>query len=148
MSTSYVFNQNNFTGVQSHLATANIPVINDSIHSLVLEGGASTSEGIRQHSKYPGGALGLSYSLNRKQLSFVSNNYFSSPYYAGLRKGALNFYEFVRYQFTNNSNIFFLYSGSTNKPKFVADDSSSFLLYSTHCSQSLVLTSLVSSDGD
>lgn len=129
MSTSYVFNQNNFTGVQSHLATANIPIINDSVHSLVLEGGASNSEGIHQHKKYPGGALGLSYSLERKHFSFVSNNYFSSPYYAGLRKGALNFYEFVRYQFTNNSNIFFLYSGSVNKPKFVVNDSTSFLLY-------------------
>ncbi|WP_114789314.1 carboxypeptidase-like regulatory domain-containing protein [Niabella yanshanensis] len=129
MNASYVFNQNNFAGVQSHLATVNIPLVNDSIHSLLLEGGASTTEGIHQRKKFPGGALGLSYSLTRKQFSFISNNYFSSPYYAGLRKGALNLYELVRYQFTNSSNIFFLYSGSINKPQFVVDDSSSFLLY-------------------
>ena len=129
MNASYLFNQNNFTGVQSHLATLHLPVLNDSIHSLAIEGGASTSEGIHQRRKYPGGALGLSYSLTRKQFSFVSSNYFSSPYYAGLRKGALNLYELIRYQFTNSSNIFFLYSGSINKPQFVVDDSSSFLLY-------------------
>lgn len=129
MSASYVFNQNNFTGVQAQLATVNLPLLNDSTHSLTLEGGGSSSQGIHQLRKYPGGALGLSYSLTRKQFSFVSNNYFSSAYYTGLRKGALNFYEFARYQFTNNSNIFFLYSGSINKPKFVIDDSSSFLLY-------------------
>jgi len=129
MSASYVYNQNNFTHVRSQLATANIPLVNDSVHSLVLESGASSSEGIHQRKKYTGGALGLSYTLTRKHFSFTSNNYFSSPYYAGLRKGTTSFYEFARYQFTNNSHIFFLYSGAINKPKFVVDDSSYFLLY-------------------
>lgn len=126
---SYVFNQNNFTGVQSHLATATVPLVFDSVHSLSLEAGGSTSEGIHQSKKYPGGALGLSYSLTRQQFSFLSNNYYSSSYYAGLRKGALNFYELIRYQFASNNSIFLLYSGSINKPKFIIDDSSSYLLY-------------------
>jgi len=99
------------------------------VHTLVLEGGASSSEGIHQRKKYPGGAIGLSYSMARKQFSLVSNNYFSSPYYAGLRKGALNLYELLRYQFANRGHIFFLYSGSVTNPHFIVDDSSSFLLY-------------------
>ncbi|MCH5720755.1 hypothetical protein [Niabella hibiscisoli] len=53
MSASYVFNQNNFTGVQSHLATLSMPLVNDSVHSLMLEGGGSTSEGIHQRKNIP-----------------------------------------------------------------------------------------------
>jgi len=129
INTSYIFNRNNFTGVQSHLVTATAPLVFDSIHSLSIEAGGSTSEGIHQGKKRPGGALGLSYSLTRRQFSLLSNNYYSSSYYAGLRRGALNFYELMRYQLANNNSVFLLYSGSINKPQFIIDDSSSFLLY-------------------
>ncbi|MCH5688432.1 hypothetical protein LWM68_31720 [Niabella sp. W65] len=35
----------------------------------------------------------------------------------------------MRYQLANNNSVFLLYSGSINKPQFIIDDSSSFLLY-------------------
>jgi len=83
-------NNNLWTRINSTLLSTAINVPINARHQLGFEGGYSDiSSGLGLNERRDGAAVGFNYSLNTDKLNFVSNNYYSSGYYAGLRRGLL-----------------------------------------------------------
>jgi hypothetical protein len=87
---------NLWTGTKTSLVSLGANFKLDAHQQLGLEGGYSLQglKGADVDSK-SGGALGFHYNLNKEKLSLSSNNYYSTPYYDGLRKGLLQLDESI-----------------------------------------------------
>lgn len=120
---NYLYNQNNFSKVNTHLFNFKMPVYADSLQVLSVEGGLSKEDiDINNHQKDKlGGAFGLNYTLQKAKFSIHSNNYFSSPYYSGIRRGALYLDESLNYSLTEYSSLFVRYNSSLNQTSYLSD---------------------------
>lgn len=120
---NYLYNTNPLLNTKTHLGSFSTSFKIDSASRVKIEGGVSheASLGIESSKGFAnaGFAGGISYETIGEKISLFSNNYFSSPYYAGLRRGLLSLDEAVTYRLTQQKSLLFKYSGLINKPKYV-----------------------------
>ncbi|MBS1572225.1 MAG: TonB-dependent receptor [Bacteroidetes bacterium] len=120
---SYLYNQNNFNKVDTHLANFKLPLYSDSLQIVTFEGGVSQEHLDSQQFNFNknGMASGVNYTYFTKKLSFNSNNYYSTPYYSGIRRGAFNLDEMLNYNLSDNHNFFIRFSNATNRSNYLSD---------------------------
>ncbi len=118
LSAAYSHTNSTVAGTKSHIATTQILLYSDSSQSLMVEGGLSTEQALETNLLHTGGAAGIAYERYGKRVSLYSNNYFSTPYYAGIRRGLLTLYETIRIQLSQQNSIYMNYSGSYGNPQY------------------------------
>ena len=74
-----------------------------------------------------GYAGGMRYQQNVGKWSFLSDNYYSSPYYSGLRRGALLLQEHIDYQLATRQHLFLHYEVVNNTPSYLSKYTPAFL---------------------
>jgi hypothetical protein len=94
---------------------------------LGLEGGYGIQRFSGVADAKQGAALGINYNLNLEKFNLFSNNYYSTPYYGGLRSGALQLENQLMYRLGKNDNLSLHFSLMDSKPR-VAGISSTNLL--------------------
>ncbi len=118
---NFIWNDNNaFTRSSALVTNFKIPVYGDSAHALVVEGGLSeerSNDPMVTQSAQKGAAAGLDYQYVKNRITFTSNNYYSTPYYAGIRRGSLTLNEMLTYRL-GASSVFARYTASVNKPRY------------------------------
>lgn len=120
---NYVFNQNNFSKVDTQLFNIKTPIYSDSIQMLSLESGLSfenLSTDNHQLDKM-GWASGLQYQYNKNRWAVQSNNFYSSPYYSGIRRGALYLDESLQYRASEKDMVYLRYNQSLNQSGYLND---------------------------
>lgn len=120
---NYLYSTNPLLNTQTNLSSFSTSFKIDSISTLKIEGGASSevsliSNATSRSFNNLGVAGGIFYEMSGKKVLLFSNNYFSSPYYAGLRRGILSLDETFTYRITQQKNFLFRYSGLLNTPKY------------------------------
>ncbi|MCD2421420.1 carboxypeptidase-like regulatory domain-containing protein [Niabella pedocola] len=118
-SLSYLNGSDPFTGVQTNLVNGKSGWELKGDQSLELEAGYSRelllSDQQKAHNGYAGG---LRYRYHSDKWSILSDNYYSTPYYSGLRRGALLLQEHVDYRVTPHKHIFAHYEVVNNTPRY------------------------------
>ncbi len=90
--------------------------------SLEIEAGYSHEHLRNQRSKGRDGyAGGFRYRNRWGRFNLLSDNYYSSPYYSGLRRGALLLKETIDYQFSSEKRLFVDYEVIHNEPLYLAN---------------------------
>lgn len=120
---NYIYNQNNFTKVNTHLLNAKSSVYSDSLQVLSMDFGLSQenlSTDLHSLDK-KGWALGANYTYTGAKYAISSNNYYSSPYYSGVRRGALYLDEMLNYRLSQTSSAYLRYNTSVNKSGYLND---------------------------
>lgn len=118
---NFIWNDNNaFTRSSALISNFNMPVYSDSAHALVIEGGVSeerSNDPLVTQAEQKGAAAGLDYQYVKNRITFSSNNYYSTPYYAGIRRGSLTLNEMLTYRL-GAASVFARYMATVNKPRF------------------------------
>lgn len=118
---NFIWNDNNaFTRSSALISNFKLPVYTDSVHALVIEGGVSeerSNDPLITQQAQKGAAAGIDYQYVKNRITFSSNNYFSTPFYAGIRRGSLALNEMLTYRLGATS-IFARYLATVNKPRY------------------------------
>ncbi|MBE9600468.1 carboxypeptidase-like regulatory domain-containing protein [Pedobacter sp. MC2016-24] len=126
-------NHNTFTGINTTMisASSNVPLANK--QSLSLETGYSlVGLSADNNALKSGFSLGANYGISRDKISFYSNNYYSTPYYGGLRKGLLQLENQLFFNLKNKDNLSLRFSLMNNQPKTFDSPELSFLSVSSN----------------
>jgi hypothetical protein len=111
---NYVYNQNNFSKVTTNLVNLKTPVYTDSLQVLSFETGLSDEflDGVNNKISKRGFSSGINYRLMKPKFSLYSNNYYSSPYYSGVRRGSFTMDEMLNYRISKSQNLYIRYNTS------------------------------------
>lgn len=85
---------------------------------LKVEGGFSTEQPRDRAGNHIGYSAGINYRGETQSWAFSLNNYFSSPWYAGYRRGSLLLENEITYKLTAGQRIFGRYSKNYNSPRY------------------------------
>lgn len=84
-----LYDRNLLTGVNTMLMSGLINFRLTDKQTLGVESGYSVQHFRQYTNQHNGVAIGLNYSLNLQGINIYSNNYYSTPWYGGLRRGLL-----------------------------------------------------------
>lgn len=84
---TYLHSHQSFTGLNRHQVSSRIPIKVGEHQTLALEGGYSQESFEDTSSIKHALAAGLDYSYNKNGYQLSTNNYYSSPYFTGIRRG-------------------------------------------------------------
>ncbi len=120
---NYVYNQNNFSKVTTNLVNLKTPVYTDSLQVLSFETGLSDEflDGVNNKISKRGFSSGINYRLMKPKFSLYSNNYYSSPYYSGVRRGSFTMDEMLNYRISKSQNLYIRYNTSNNTSGYLND---------------------------
>ncbi|GAA4308720.1 hypothetical protein [Compostibacter hankyongensis] len=93
---------------------------------LQLEAGYSREGGNKGTKARPGYGGGFTYASNSPRWDIRLNNYFSSPYYSGLRRGAVQLDDQLGYRLSSGSSFFLRYNRLHNRPAYITDTLNGF----------------------
>ncbi|AHF17801.1 hypothetical protein NIASO_14465 [Niabella soli DSM 19437] len=116
------------TGIQTNLMNANSELRFRAGQVLALEAGYSHEVLSDDNSLTKKGyAGGIRYQQTAGKWSFISDNYYSSPYYGGLRRGALLLQEHIDYRLKPHQHVFLHYEVINNTPSYLSKYYPAFL---------------------
>lgn len=124
----YLHNKNTYRGVQSNLVYGKSEVDLGSGQSMLWEAGMSNEQTEQGQRKY-GLAAGLNYSGTFGKYQIASMNYYSSPYYAGLRRGLTQTDSRITMNLTAHKNLSARISYMDNSPTYMQGDRNYFFDY-------------------
>ncbi|HUH18722.1 hypothetical protein [Albibacterium sp.] len=116
---AYVYNTDPNTSINTNLLTLSSAIAIDSIQNLRFDGGVSNQENISANLSAIGYSAGVYYGLSGKKLQINSNNSYSTPKYAGQRRGSLNINQSFSYRVSQNKQIFLRYTNTINQPRYL-----------------------------
>ncbi|HMI01051.1 MAG TPA: hypothetical protein VK541_01140 [Pedobacter sp.] len=121
-------NSNLLTKSNTTLLSGTNNISLDDRQNIGLEAGYSVQD-LKGNDSQPknGGAFGVNYNLNGKRFNFYSNNYYSTPYYGGLRKGLLQLENKALMNLGQYENISARFNLMNNKPKELSSLNNSLL---------------------
>ncbi|WP_129716018.1 SdrD B-like domain-containing protein [Pedobacter sp. SYP-B3415] len=114
---TYLFSDDNYFGQRSHMFSGRTGFRLGNYQQLGLEGGLSNELSDSGNSA-SGFAGGLSYQFSTQQWQLSSLNYFSSPYFVGLRRGLFQSETRLLHTGTNGAHYGARLSLMTNDPAF------------------------------
>lgn len=122
-------NNNLWTKINTTLFSSIIKIPIKAHHNMGLEAGYS-NQTYRMNNKQSkhGAAFGLNYNLKKNNTNFSSNNYYSSPYYGGLRKGLLQLDNRVLITLAQDKSLRAGINLVRNKSKYLSYTNSQYLL--------------------
>lgn len=121
-----IYDHDKFTGINSLLATSKFSVLKKQNFSLKAGGGLSNAN-YEAANTNKAGAAGEIVAVGKKgNLYYSSTNFVSNGYYAGVKRGVLNFNERVNWT-TEKYNMWVVYNYMSVKPKSLTEQ----VLYST-----------------
>jgi len=118
---SYVHNNNDFRAVTSDQFNGKTHIHLGDNQQLEVEGGYSLEkihDGDLKHAI----SGGFNYTYKHESYQFSSNNYYSSPYYSGLRRGFTQSENHLSKTFQNNQRLLARISFMNNNPKYQAGE--------------------------
>lgn len=86
---TYLHSNQSYTGLTRHQASSRIPIKMGANQTLAIEGGYSQESFEDSLQVKHALAAGIDYSYNTDGYQFSTNNYYSSPYFTGIRRGIL-----------------------------------------------------------
>lgn len=86
---TYLHSHQSFNALNSHQVSVAVPLKLGAQHDLKIEAGYSQETFTDIASTRRAVAGGIDYSITYKEYQFSTNNYYSSPYFTGLRRGIL-----------------------------------------------------------
>lgn len=86
---TYLHSHQSYTGLKRHQASSRIPINIGANQTLAIEGGYSQESFDDSVQVKHAIAAGIDYSYNTDGYQFSTNNYYSSPYFTGIRRGIL-----------------------------------------------------------
>lgn len=124
---NYLYNTNPLLNTKTHLGNFSTTLDLNATSRIKVEGGMSNETSLNQEIAQQmlskaGFAGGLSYEMAGENFSLFSNNYYSSPYYAGLRRGLLSMDEALNYRITDQKSFLLKYSGLINRPLYITSN--------------------------
>lgn len=124
-SIAYLHSNNDYRGVRSGLFSGKSFIDLGNNNSLFLEGGASIEQ-VESGNNRLAIAAGISYNNSFRNYQITSVNYYSSPYYVGLRRGLIQTDSRITMSLVNNRNLSARISYMDNNPKYLAGDRNYF----------------------
>ncbi|MFD1771587.1 hypothetical protein [Sphingobacterium suaedae] len=117
----YLHSENDFRGIRSDQWSVKAPISIGSNQQFTFEGGYSFEQA------YEGGAAhglagGIYYQLQAGLYQLSSANYYSSPYYTGLRRGYFQSDSRIRRQLSDTKSIYGRISLMHNTPQYQSED--------------------------
>lgn len=116
---AYVYNTDPDKAINTHLLTLSSSIKLDSIQNIRFEGGISNEQNTDVMIQEFGYSAGIYYRMKDKKWSVNSTNFYSTPEYAGQKRGTFNLNQSVSYSLSANKQIFLRYSNSTNQPHYL-----------------------------
>src|SRR5690606_35040454 len=120
----YVYNTN--------LLTLSSSTALNSIQDVRIEGGISNEQRTFDNLKAFGYSAGIYYGMRGEKWRINSSNFYSTPEYAGQRRGTINVNQSLSYTLSENKQVFLQYSNTTNQPRYLSEnnqfDSNGFLI--------------------
>ncbi|SDD32826.1 hypothetical protein [Niabella drilacis] len=115
----YLHSRDPFTGIQTNLVNGRLGWQLKGDQFAELEAGYSHEQPLSNdgaaHNGYAGG---IRYRYHSGRWGILSDNYYSTPYYSGLRRGALLLQEHIDYHLTPQRHLFVHYEVVNNLPRY------------------------------
>lgn len=124
-SIAYLHSNNDYRGVRSGLFSGKGAIDLGNNNSLLLEGGTSIEQ-VESGNNRLAVAGGINYNNAFRNYQITSVNYYSSPYYAGLRRGLTQTDSRITLLLDNDRNLSARISYMDNKPKYLTGDRNYF----------------------
>lgn len=124
-SIAYLHSNNDYRGVRSGLFSGKGAIDLGNNNSLFLEGGTSIEQ-VESGNNRLAVAGGINYNNAFRNYQITSVNYYSSPYYAGLRRGLTQTDSRITLLLDNDRNLSARISYMDNKPKYLTGDRNYF----------------------
>jgi hypothetical protein len=118
---AYVYNTDPNTSLKTNLLTLSSAVAIDSLQNLRFEGGISNQKHTAANLEAFGYSGGIFYGMGSKKWRINSTNFYSTPEYAGQRRGTLNLNQSISYTISQNKQLFLRYTNTTNKPDYLTE---------------------------
>lgn len=116
---AYVYNKDPNKAVNTNLLTLNSSITLDSIQNLRFEGGISNEQNTDAMVQAFGYSAGIYYGMGAKKWDISLANFYSTPEYAGQKRGTLNINQSISYSIGPNKRLFLRYSNTTNQPHYI-----------------------------
>ncbi|RKO68890.1 hypothetical protein D7322_25115 [Sphingobacterium puteale] len=124
-SIAFLHSNNDYRGVRSGLFSGKSFIDLGNNNSLFLEGGTSIEQ-VESGNNRLAVAGGINYNKSFGNYQLTSVNYYSSPYYVGLRRGLTQTDSRITMSLANGRNLSARISYMDNSPKYLAGDSNYF----------------------
>ncbi|OOG15764.1 hypothetical protein BWD42_24095 [Sphingobacterium sp. CZ-UAM] len=124
-SIAYLHSNNDYRGVRSSLFSGKGAIDLGNNNSLFLEGGTSIEQ-VESGNNRLAVAGGINYNNAFRNYQITSVNYYSSPYYVGLRRGLTQTDSRITMLLDNDRNLSARISYMDNKPKYLTGDRNYF----------------------
>lgn len=124
-SITYLHSNNDYRGVRSGLFSGKRFIDLGNNNSLFLEGGTSIEQ-VESGNNRLAVAGGINYNNSFGNYQITSVNYYSSPYYVGLRRGLTQTDSRITMSMANDRNLSARISYMDNNPKYLAGDRNYF----------------------
>ncbi|MDF2516809.1 MAG: hypothetical protein K0R59_2105 [Sphingobacterium sp.] len=124
-SIAYLHSNNDYRGVRSGLFSGKGAIDLGNNNNLLLEGGTSIEQ-VESGNNRLAVAGGINYNNAFRNYQITSVNYYSSPYYVGLRRGLTQTDSRITILLDNDRNLSARISYMDNKPKYLTGDRNYF----------------------
>lgn len=119
---SYVYNADPSTAINTNLLTLSSSITLDSLQNFRFEGGISNEQNTDVMIQAFGYSAGIYYGMRGRKLNINSTSFYSTPEYAGQKRGTLNINQSLSYSIGPNKQLFLRYSNSTNQPHYLTQN--------------------------
>ncbi|TCK85128.1 porin family protein [Albibacterium bauzanense] len=116
---AYIYNTDPEKAINTNLLTLSSSIKLDPIQNIRFEGGISNEQNTDAMIQAFGYSAGIYYGIKDKNWSINSTNFYSTPEYAGQKRGTLNLNQSVSYSLSTNKQLFLRYSNNTNQPHYL-----------------------------
>jgi len=123
---SYLYARDAYRGVNANQASGRGQLWTSEQGRLDIEGGLSHETSLANSSK-TGVSAGVNYERILGEYQLTSNNYFSTPFYSGLRRGVIHSDNRLSKALQGNTNIWLRTSYLDNNPKYQSSERILFL---------------------
>lgn len=123
---SFIHSRNPVTDQRTNLVNGQASVPLKGAQKLELSAGYSHEYASEKRTGKSGYAGGFIYATNWKNWNIMLNNYFSTAYYSGFRRGVIQMDERIGYNFTPATGIVVRYSKLNNSPKYLTPQFNGF----------------------
>ncbi len=117
---SYIHSRDPWTRVKTNLVNGEATLIASEHERLNLSAGYSYENSADTSASKAGYALGGTYAIQKNQWDLSLNNYFSTGYYSGLRRGVIQMEERIRYSLNPLTGIYARFSWLKNAPNYLS----------------------------
>lgn len=116
---AYIYNTDPNKSINTNILSLSSSIKLDSIQNIRFEGGISNEQNTSVKVQAFGYSAGVYYGMVDKKWRINSTSFYSTPEYAGQKRGTMNLNQSVSYSLSQNKQLFLRYSNSTNQPRYL-----------------------------